>query len=347
MAAVLNTNFPDARISMMLRNYTKEIPTGNKEVSEILTYDEPSGRLKPFVRMLTELRTKQFDLAVVAFPRPRIALLLFLAGIRARVGSGYRWYSFLFNRRVYEHRRGGEKHESEYNLSLLKAAGCRVPVKVYPVMHLGQEEKKVAHRIREAAGVRPDDDVAVLHPGSGGSAKDWRGANFALLAGELTKRGFRVVVTGSLGDVSLAGQVVRGSRRKIASLAGKLSLRELTALIQSSRVFVSNSTGPLHIAAAVGTPVIGFYPPVHVQGPQRWGPMTERKVVFVPDRQQCPLCKGGECRSDVCMDQIGVDDVVTAIMKLTGMETKGSRSLKNGGRRTKGLRTSTKTHLRK
>jgi ADP-heptose:LPS heptosyltransferase len=73
----------------------------------------------------------------------------------------------------------------------------------------------------------------------------------------------------------------------------------------------------LHIAAAVGTPVVGLYAPVHVMSPKRWGPLTDKKVIFVPDPMQCSRCKGGECQGNDCMEQITVQQVLEASLKLT------------------------------
>jgi ADP-heptose:LPS heptosyltransferase len=93
-------------------------------------------------------------------------------------------------------------------------------------------------------------------------------------------------------------------------------LKELAAFIGSARLFISNSTGPLHIAAAVGTPVIAFYPPIRECSQRRWGPLTEKKMLFTADNALCERCKGGPCQGNDCMDQITVDRVVQAARKL-------------------------------
>jgi ADP-heptose:LPS heptosyltransferase len=102
----------------------------------------------------------------------------------------------------------------------------------------------------------------------------------------------------------------------VHSFVSTLNLKIFAAFIQTAKLFVANSTGPLHMAAAVGTPVIGFYPPVRVMSPKRWGPLTEKKIIFVPDPAKCHRCKGGECQGNDCMDQILVDQVIGAALKL-------------------------------
>jgi lipopolysaccharide heptosyltransferase II len=328
MIRVLRKNFPLAQISFLARSYTNEIVEGQPDLDRVILYDK-EGTQKRFLTMLSELHGAEFDLAIVAFPRFRIASLLWLSGVKVRVGTGYRWYSFLFNKRVYEHRRTGERHEFEYNLSLLRELGCEVDPQIVPSLAIQQEALTNASEERKRLGVSSKDILVILHPGSGGSARDWSPDNFASLALKLTNLGWKVVVTGAKGEEELVRRVADGSGRMIGSSVGVLSLKGLAAFISSADLLVANSTGPLHIAAAVGTPVIGFYPPMIACSPQRWGPVTERKILFVPELSQCELCHGGACRSNVCMDQIKVQDVVDAAQKLVKKKTRNRKSIRS------------------
>lgn len=318
MIPVLRSNFPDAKISMLVRAYTRELAEGQEGVWEVLCYDQ-SGSPRPFFSLLSEFRSKRFDVSVVAFPRFRIALLLFLARIPVRIATGFRWYSFLFNERIYEHRKTAAKHEAEYNLALLGPLGCEIPKTIRPVLLTTEKDRSTAAAALKNLRLNGRRNIVVLHPGSGGSARDWKPENFSALAVALERRGLIVVVTGGKGEEALVQEVVSGAGGKVWSLVGALSLMELAAFVRFARVFVSNSTGTLHIAAAVGTPVVAFYPPVLVASPQRWGPLTDKKAVFVPDRNRCQLCKGGECQSNVCMDQITVAMVVEQVIKFAGL----------------------------
>jgi ADP-heptose:LPS heptosyltransferase len=162
--------------------------------------------------------------------------------------------------------------------------------------------------------VRVQDKFIILHPGSGGSSRDWSAENFSKLGNEVQRRlGVKVIVTGGKGEEGLVGEIVAGITGSPLAVAGKLSLIELGALIRRAKVFISNSTGPMHIAAIVGTPVVAFFPPIVQCSPVRWGPYTNTKKIFLADNKNCPLCKGSPCRSNVCMDQITVDEVFFAI----------------------------------
>jgi heptosyltransferase-3 len=308
----LKSNFHSARVTMLVSSYTAGLV---RDFADYLLYTDSGGAERPFFEILREIRDNKFDCAVVAYPRVRIALLLWFAGIPVRVGTGYRWYSFLFNKRVYEHRKTAEKHEAEYNLSLLKALGCILPRKPEVHIKVTEEERNLAKRARVAAGIPEDARLALLHPGSGGSAREWRPGKFVQLAAELDKLGFCVAITGAVKEEELVKKIALTAGGGVKPFVSKLELREFAAFIESAKIFIANSTGPLHISAAVGTPVIGFYPPVRVMSPERWGPLTSRKKIFIPDPKNCPRCKGGRCRGNDCMEQIEVRDVVEAVLK--------------------------------
>ncbi|MBW7887649.1 MAG: glycosyltransferase family 9 protein [Bacteroidetes bacterium] len=310
MLSVLKYHYPEAKISVMVREYTRQLVEHHPAVADVILWDET----KPRSSYRALLRRRRFDIAIVPYPRFHLALLLFLSRIPVRVGTGYRWYSFLFNKRIYEHRKDAKRHEVEYNLNLLKTLGI-VPVGepefIFPISD--ESKEKIDNILKE----RNIQSFAVLHPGSGGSARDWKAENFSALGDELSRRyHLQIVVTGGPGDEQIVRNVQRGMKTPAVSFAGEFSLEELAALYLRAKLFVSNSTGPLHIAAMVGIPVIAFYPPIVQCSAVRWGPFTKKKRVFTADNQQCRYCQGGACRSNVCMDQITVPQVTEAAGEL-------------------------------
>jgi len=309
MVEVLRKNFPHAHIAMLIRRYTRELVEGNKNIDEILFYDD-GNTLRPFSRIVSILRQGKFDVAFITYPRFRLALVIWRAGIPLRVGTGYRWYSILFNKKVFVHRKTAERHEAEYNLDLLQAIGCEV-VEI-PIPHLEIPRHvldSVQHRLPQY-GITPGKRIVIFHPGSGGSGRDWSPAKFAALGKKLSQYSdIQVVVTGGKGEDGLVHSVATMIGVNIPSIVGQLSLKEYAALAKIASLLVANSTGPLHIAAAVGTPVIGLYSQIPAMSPRRWGPYTERKTLFVPKNKplDCDKCTAGsEC---ACMESITVDEV--------------------------------------
>ena len=316
MLPLLKRHFPNAKLTVLVRQYTRELVEHHSCVDEVLIYEHEDS-LGSLWETLKKVRSCKFDIAVIPYPRFRPTLISFLAGVRIRVGSGYRWYSFLFNRRVFEHRKDARRHEVEYNLALLQSLGIATgdtPEFEFPISPTAQ---KSADAILAELGIGVSDKFAVLHPGSGGSAREWRAENFSALGNDLVQKlGMKVVVTGGRGEEGLVQSVIDAMNGAATGIVGKLSLTELGALIRRAQVFISNSTGPMHVAATVGTPVVAFFPPIIQCSPVRWGPYTNKKKIFVADNKSCVLCHGSPCRSNICMDQITVENVFHAVKEL-------------------------------
>jgi len=309
----LRRRFPEAHLALLAGRYAGAIVAGSPQVDEILWYDGPEGIL-PLRAATRMLRAGRFDAAVVVHPTARLALAVFLAGIPVRIGTGYRWYSFLFNTRVFTHRKTAERHEAEYNVALLGALGCdtamRKPLEAHLVIPAGAQES-VAARLR-AAGIAGD--FAVIHPGSGGSAREWPQENFAALAGRIAAGlSLPVVTTGTAREIPVAEAVARGGGPRGVSFAGALTVQELAALIGRASLVIGNSTGPLHLGTALGVPVLGFYPRIPVMGPGRWGPYTENARVLVADGPpDCGECDGTPGTPCACMARISVERAYAA-----------------------------------
>lgn len=316
---ILRRRFPHARIAMLTGRYAGEIVEGNPFLDELIAYDDGENPV-PFGVMRRTLRDRRFDAAVVVHPTGRLAWLMFVAGIPVRVGTGYRVYGMLFNRRVYTHRKTAERHEAEYNCGLLEPLGCTLPpgMPLDFTITIPEAADQMAGALLRQVGVGPADRFALVHPGSGGSAREWPVESFGRLAALLADRcSMPVLVTGTAAEASRVEAVVGHSGRKATGIAGKLRLKELAALLRRAALLASNSTGPLHIAAAVGTPVLGFYPQIPVMGPRRWGPYTPKARVLVPDRPaDCSECTGKSGSACPCMASISVETAAAAAAEL-------------------------------
>ena len=316
---ILRHRYPRAYIAMLTGRYAGEIVEGNPYCDELLSYDD-GGTLTPFRTLLRTIRGKRFDAAVVVHPTPRLAALAFRAGIPVRIGTGYRFYSMLFNRRVYTHRKTAERHEAEYNLELLRPLDCSVTPDTpldFTITIPNEADLAAGALLAETGGEAPG-RLALIHPGSGGSAREWPAESFGRLAAHLAgKFSMRVLVTGVAAEQATVDAVVRHAEGSATGVAGRLRVKELAALIRRAAVFIANSTGPLHIAAALGTPVLAFYPQIPVMGPRRWGPSTTKARVLVPRKPpDCAECTGRAGSPCACMASISVDEAAAAAARL-------------------------------
>ncbi len=315
LAEIIKKHYPDCRITFLLRDYTKDLAASNPFIDEILVLKEIDGEIdiKENLRMLGK---KHFDTCITVYPTLKIAWLVFRSGIKNRIGSGYRWYSLLFNRKVYEHRKFADKHELEYNVNMLKEIGIEEKITKDNVHFFIEIEKSVDEKVSKALinnGISTARPVVIVHPGSGGSAVDLPIEKFKTLVERLVNSNVQVLITGSESEKELCQQLVVNSG--VNNFAGKFSLKELVALINKADVFVSNSTGPIHIAAALDKYSIGFYPHLTACLPKRWGPYSNKSKIYMPE-SDCEDCKKKQCTKEKCMNTINIEKVSSDIMEI-------------------------------
>lgn len=300
MAEVLKQT-DDCEIFFLGSDYTRVLADASPFVDGFISWDKLRD-LSPFA-ISKELKKYNFDEVFIVSPGFKIALALFLAGIKKRTGTGYRWYSFLFNKKIFEHRKTAQKNELEYNLSMLGwQGGYHFPSNFFAGI------PKFTRLLPDKGKV-----VTIIHPGSGGSAADLPLTTFRELTSKLCKDGrFEVYLTGSKEETGKCEIVKGDSEARI--LAGELSLTELIAFIKETDLFISNSTGPLHIAAAAGSFTVGFYPRAVQCSVERWGPYTDRKLIFQPEKG-CSDCTLKQCARLECMNTIDSENIFAAIDK--------------------------------
>ncbi len=250
------------------------------------------------------------DAAIFLKPFRQLMWAAFLARVPLRVATGFRWYSPLANRRVYEHRSEFMKHESEYNVEMLKGLGLSPGPLSRPALAVSDEERRDAKRYWTSL---PCPRV-VVHPG-GFSARRWRPEHFCDLAVELARAGYGVVLTGSETERTEFERETLSQRSLppgIHNLMGRLSVRELMAVIADAQVVVSGATGPAHLAAALGTATVSLFDPRRNNLPVRWKPLGTG-VLLRPDVPTCEKCIGDICPFWDCLDRVTVDHVTEAV----------------------------------
>ena len=301
VATALKTAFPHSRITFLARDYTAPIIAASPSVDEVVSLDAFGGDNPALVRWLKE---QHFDAAVHLFPRPELAWATWRAGIPLRIGTGYRYYSLLFNRRQYDHRKQGRYHEAELNLRLLQQLGITdAQVRFDLAVNHGMQEK--IDNLLKDHGLDLRVPMIIIHPGSGGSSRDWPAEHFAALAREITANlSVQLIVTGTEKEKSVARDICAAAGMKPISLAGRLTVDELMAVINRAALFIANSTGPLHLAVALNKQVLAFYPPIQACRPERWGPYGRRQDVLMSQEEECTLCRGQSGGTCACMQRI-------------------------------------------
>ena len=296
MVDALHANFPQSKIDFLVNKRVSELIFDYPNINKVHTIEKESTRI------IKEICSgNNYDIVIVVSPKFSIALGVYLGGVKYRLGTKYRWYSFLFNIQHAQHRKHSIKHEMEYNLDLLDEINCNNIKGLIPLLNVKDEYIDSIYKILSDKGIDLKTKIITIHIPTLGSAKVWSDDNFISLINLLTKEKINIILIGKDEEKSHLERILNKviDKSHVYSITG-LSLRELTALLKITKLFIGNSSGPIHIAAAVETFVIGLYSPVKVESPVRWGPLTDKKKIFVPEKD--------DDSRDV-MDDIKVEEV--------------------------------------
>jgi len=311
----LKASLPEAQVDLFVNPYTVPVANLQRNVSTVVP-DAYSG-----LAALNEfLKSQQYDLAVHLFPVPRLALATFLAGIPVRVGTMYRYFSPLYNRRVRLHRKKAGMHERDLNLKLLEGIGIPTEGATVGLEIPERFHREIVDRLAAKGIDASGDAFVVVHPGSGDSSLNWPAEHFGRLGNQLLGSGIPVVLTGGDRDRTVVDQARACMDGGGTDLCGELDLEQLAALYSAASLIVSNSTGPLHLADALGTKVIGIYSPYVSAAPHRWGPYGQPENVFVPDGDLCPRCTRERCERYNCLSTILPETVFARALELLGSQ---------------------------
>lgn len=313
--------FPEARLTVLVRCGLGPLWEMVPEVDEVIVYDLRGGwrDLKRKRDLVAALRKRGFDLAVI-FPRSfESALWTRLAGIPHRWGYAEEGRSLLLTRAVRSSRGYRNTHRIDYYYRLIGGEESSRPASPARLVPSDDLLNQVRELLREETGYGGTGSLIGFHPrASYGPAKCWPLEKFARLAELLVeKTGASVLLFGSKKERGILRQVVEAAGAGVFNLAGKTNLKELGALIKLCRVFVANDSGPLHLAAALGVPVVGIYGST---APAATGPRG-RWVRIIYRGVDCSPCLKRICPTDFkCMEEITPEEVMDQVEDLLAQE---------------------------
>ena len=322
----LRENYPASHIAMMVNPQTKELLEGNPYLNEVIVYDKDKKDkgILGFWRFVLELKRKRFDLAIVLHTKNRLNLITYLADIKRRAGYKNNKFGFLLTDKLMDIRPLGLKHEVDYCLDILRKLGLKISDKI-PYIAVKKEDVDSVGNILEAEGIGGstarfttgrDIKIAAIHPGSSCISKRWPRERFVVLANRLVEDyGLKVILIASGEEnEAIANEIAKQIRYPVLNLSGKLSLGQLSALLKRCVIFISNDSGPVHIASAVGTPVVSIFGRNQAGlSPARWAPVG-RKDAYLHKEVGCSICLAHNCNIGFdCLKAITVEDVLKAV----------------------------------
>ena len=312
----VRARFPEARIAIVARPYVADIYRGQKLCDDLISYD-PKGVHAGLIgreRLARELRARRFDVALLLQNAFDAAWMAWRAGVPERIGYARDGRSLLLTKRIRAPKSGEiPAHEQFYYLELLRRAGWidTLPSESFVRLNVAEDQGKRAEQTLAAAGARHNvPRIAIGAGASYGSAKCWPPVRFA----DFVNR-FRlhtdadVILFGTAAEQPVSDAIVAGMTGPAIRLVGKTAIADLPSLLSRCQLFVGNDSGAMHVAAAVGLPVVAIFGPTDPHGT---APITPHSTV-VREKPYCSPCFLRRCPIDHrCMTSVTPEAVEAA-----------------------------------
>jgi len=323
--------FPGAHISLLVKPWVADIFKENPYINDIILYDESFKGIAGKFRLATKLRRQKFDIAILLQNAFDAALIAWLAGTPERAGYSRDFRGFLLTKAIPASKDILSQHQVHYYLNLLKSMGIKAD-DTPPYIYLTDNEREWARNIVRAIGNSPLRQALPTHPqfliginpgATYGSAKRWLPERFAeLISGIINELNGNVVIFGSQSEIGIVDEIISlvGAIREsplqhthILNMAGKTNLRELAALTAECDAFITNDSGPMHMASALFVPVVAMFGSTDKSVT---GPFGEGHQIITKNLP-CSPCLERECPEGhlKCMTEIAAEDVFAALKK--------------------------------
>ena len=318
---------PERRVTMLTSTTGAEVARLVPEIDRVLVYDAPWMKASPAHidartdrETIERLRGERFDAAAIFTvysqnPQPA-AMLCYLADIPRRLAySREPAYGLLTERLAEPEPEQLVRHEVQRQLDLVAAVGCRTLDRSLSI-RIGRDALERADAVLDAMELDRGGPWAVLHPGASAPSRRYPADAFATAASELSAAfGWQIVVSGGPGDREVVEEVRSRMHTRAFVLPEDLDLEELAAVLQRAPLLIANNSGPAHLAAAVGTPVVDLYA---LTNPQHapWGVQSRVLYRDVP----CRFCYASVCPEGHhgCLRDVPPGEVVSAALELAG-----------------------------
>ena len=299
----VRARFPRSRITLLVRPWVGGLFRSAPFIDEVWTKPRPG--LREWFHTAREIRRRRFDLALLLPNSFESALTVFAAGIPERAGYETDGRRVLLTKPVA--RPIERRHQAAYYLDLIRSLFGTVEE---PTMELvaSEEERSGARQLLESQGLNPPTGMLVLNPGAAfGSAKRWHEDRFAQVADQIVEEfQLQTVVVGSAAETPIAERIRARMQHPAATLTGRTDLETLLGVLSLASMMITNDSGPMHMASALGIPTIAVFGSTDAEVTRPIGPWTRVVRHEVP----CSPCLLRECPIDHrCMEAVTVDDV--------------------------------------
>lgn len=281
----LKKAYPDCFISVLLRGYTKDIYVNNPHVDDIIV-DNGKENISYKVKLVKEIRSKNFSHAFMLLPTERMNWILFFSGIGYRIGVGHKFYQFITNTKsVYRRKYIPLRHEADYCLDMIRKFGIESE-NLDTEIFLNDEEKQNVNSLSKKYK-KGKKYLIGIHTTSGNSVPNWKAETYFDLISRLKSLSdVQVVIT----DLLIPDEIknINGVEHP-----EQTTLRDLIHIVAGLDLLIASSTGPTHIAAALKVPTLTMFCPLPACSPELWSPKGNKAVNILPDQNYCEVvCPG-------------------------------------------------------
>lgn len=306
LAGYLKQTMPGVQVDFLVRGYAAPVVRQCRFVDQVRTLEEQDDPQAMFA-------AGGYDTVIFAYPNRRLAKAARRARVANRVGTSHRLFHLVTcNRLAHFSRVRSNLHEAQLNFELLRPLGIAYAPALDEIAALYGLDAPRNSEVDALAAQAPFN--VILHPKSNGNGREWPLARYEELARRLhAESGICLWVTGSAAEGEIVAREAPGllALPHVRNLCGRFDLAGLTALIGVADGLIASGTGPLHMAAALGRPVLGLFPPVKPIDPARWGALGAQARSLVA-AQRCATCTGVEACT--CMSAISAGEVADAVL---------------------------------
>lgn len=280
--ALLKNQYPDTEITALVPSYTAQLAEQCQWIDKILIDKRESTFLKDIISLRNKIKKNDYDVAISLFSEARTAIALWLAGVKTRIGPATKLAQLFINRKLQQNRSQSKKPEYEYNLDLIKyffLLRNQVPSKYQHTPFLtfrDNETQQLKRNLLNKHPISDDMSVIMIHPGTGGSAINLTLEHYAELANCIADlNSVYFIITAGPGESDTAEQLSKLINAAHHIHYSEGNIIDFCKLISIMDIFISGSTGPLHIAGALNIRTVAFYPAKRSATLLRWQTLND------------------------------------------------------------------------
>ncbi len=308
LASLLKAFNNDYKIYFLIRDYAKPLFKYTNNIDGTISWN----KLEQISVQDRQLELKKFDIFINAKACRKAAMYAKQAGIKTRIGNGNRITQWLYcNKLISIKRKKSKLHEVELNTPFLKPIIGKFKKNITELFkHIKLNNLPSSKNNFE---LKTNKINIICHATSNGNGREWPIENFISLVKLADQNKYQFILTGVEKDNSILEKIVRACPHVI-NYAGKFPLEQFIDLISRVDILIASGTGPLHIAAAIGTKTIGLFPPIKAINKERWGPRFTWSINLQADKRCQKSCNNQNCQ---CMQQLTPELIYKSIQKIT------------------------------